>query len=154
MAVQPSKLKLVRYSRAVSDARRAALIAARAEQIRELESAKSNVRDLQRLLKSLDRLDQVDDWFQQQLVRLGAEAEARRARHRTEAGRAVASMRGRGQHFARIAAMSGTAEKTVRALFRHAAAAEPEEHPEVPAPPGADTPPPPAAPPPEHPTLF
>ena len=89
-----SKFKRVRYSKAVSEARRAALSAIRAAQIRDLERAQADVRDLQRLLKSLEHLDQVDDWFQQRLVKLQAEAEARRDRHRADAGRAVASPEG------------------------------------------------------------
>ncbi len=130
--VQSSKFKFVRYSRAVSEARRAALTAARAEQIRDLERAQANVRDLKRILKSLDELDQVDDWFAQRLAKLRAEAEARRNRHRTEAGRAAASMRERGEDFARIAAMSGTTEKTVRELIRFAAAARTDEKSDTP----------------------
>ena len=118
----------MRYSKAVSEARRAALSAIRAEQIRDLERARADVHDLQRLLRSLDHLDQVDDWFQQRLVKLQADAEARRDRHRAVAGRAVASMRKRGQGFARIAAMSGTTEKKVRELARFTAAARPDDH--------------------------
>lgn len=118
----------MRYSKAVSEARRAALSAIRAEQIRELELAHANTRDLQRLVQSLEKLDQVDAWFQQRLVKLRAEADARRDRHRAVAGRAVASMRGRGQQFARIAAASATAEKTIRELARFAAADGPKEH--------------------------
>ena len=118
----------MRYSKAVSEARRAALSAIRAEQIRDLERARADVHDLQRLLRSLDHLDQVDDWFQQRLVKLQADAEARRDRHRAVAGCAVASMRKRGQGFARIAAMSGTTEKKVRELARFTAAARPDDH--------------------------
>lgn len=110
----------MRYSKAVSEARRAAICAIRAEQIRDLERAQANGRDLQKLLKSLGQLDQVDDWYQQRLVKLQAEAEARRDRHRAEAGRAVVSMKERGQGSARIAAMSATAEKTIRDLARFA----------------------------------
>ena len=113
----------MRYNKAVSEARRAALSAIRAEQIRNLERAQANARDLQRLVQSLEKLDQVDDWFQQRLFKLQAEAEARRDRHRAVAGRAVASMRERGQRFERIAAASATAEKTVRELARFTAAA-------------------------------
>ena len=116
-----SKFKSVRYSKAVSEARRAALCAIRAEQIRDLERAQANGRDLQRLVQSLEKLDQVDDWFQDRLVKLQAEAEARRDRHRAVAGRAVVSMKDRGQRFARIAAMSATAEKAIRDLARFAA---------------------------------
>lgn len=122
-----SKFKLVRYSKAVSAARRATLSAIRAEQIRDLERARADVHDLQRLVQSLEKLDQVDDWFQQRLVKLQAEAEVRRDRHRAEAGRAVASLRKREQGFARIAAMSGTTEKKVRELARFAAAARPDD---------------------------
>lgn len=110
----------MRYSKAVSEARRAALSAIRADQIRDLERARANVHDLQRLVQSLERLDQVDDWFRQRLVKLQAEADARRDRHRAVAGRAVASMRERGQRFAQIAAASATAEKTIRELARFA----------------------------------
>lgn len=113
----------MRYSKAVSEARRAALSAIRAEQIRELELARANTRDLQRLVQSLEKLDQVDAWFQQRLVKLRAEADARRDRHRAVAGRTVASMRERGQRFAQIAAASAAAEKTIRELARFAATA-------------------------------
>lgn len=131
LGTRSSKFEFVRYSRAVSEARRAALTAARAEQIRDLERAQANVRDLTRILKSLDELDQVDDWFAQRLAKLRAEAEARRNRHRTEAGRAAASMRERGEDFARIAEMSGTTVKTVRELIRFAAA-RPDENSDAP----------------------
>ena len=116
----------------MSEARRAALIAARAEQIRDLERAQATVRDLKRMLKSLDGLDQVDEWLAQRLARLSAEAETRRSRHRAEAGRAAASIRERGEDFARIAEMSGTPVKTVRELIRFAAAARPDENSEAP----------------------
>jgi hypothetical protein len=145
----------VRYSKAVSEARRAALCAIRAEQIRDLERAQANGRDLQKLLKSLDQLDQVDDWYQQRLVKLQAESEVRRDRHRAEAGRAVVSMRERGQRFARIAAASATAEKTIRELARFAATDRSDDHRDVSAPTNVTEEPAPAAPvPPESPTLF
>jgi len=128
LGTQSSKFEFVRYSRAVSEARRAALTSARTEQLRELERAQANIRDLKRILKSLDELDRVDDWLAQRLAKQSAEAEARRNRHRAEAGRAAASMRERGEDFARIAAMSGTTEKTVRELIRFAAAARPDEN--------------------------
>lgn len=118
----------MRYSKAVSETRRAALSAIRAEQIRDLERARANARDLQRLVQSLERLDQVDDWFRQRLVKLQAEAEARRDRHRAVASRAIASMRERGQRFERIAAASATAEKTIRELARFAATDRTKEH--------------------------
>jgi septal ring factor EnvC (AmiA/AmiB activator) len=130
--VQSSKFRLVRYSRAVSEARRAALTAARTEQLRDLERAQANVRDLKRMLTSLDGLDQVDDWLAQRLAKLSAEAETRRSRHRAEAGRAAASMRERGEDFMRIAEMSGTTVKTVRELIRFAAAARPDEKSDAP----------------------
>ena len=150
-----SKFKRVRYSKAVSEARRAALSAIRAAQIRDLERAQADVRDLQRLLKSLEHLDQVDDWFQQRLVKLQAEAEARRDRHRADAGRAVASLRERGQGFARIAAMAGTAEKKIRELARFAATDRSDDHCDVSATTNVtDEPAPPAPVSPESPTLF
>lgn len=124
----------MRYSKAVSEARRAALSAIRAEQIRELELAHANTRDLQRLVQSLEKLDQVDAWFQQRLVKLQAEAEARRDRHRAVASRAIASMRERGQRFERIAAASATAEKTIRELARFAATDRSSDHRNVSAP--------------------
>lgn len=124
----------MRYSKAVSEARRAALSAIRAEQIRELELAHANTRDLQRLVQSLEKLDQVDAWFQQRLVKLRAEADARRDRHRAVAGRTVASMRGRGQRFAQIATASATAEKTIRELARFVATDRSSDHRNVSAP--------------------
>ena len=132
LGTQSSKFEFVRYSRAVSEARRAALTAARTEQLRELERAQANVRDLKRMLTSLDGLDRVDDWLAARLAKLSAEAETRRSRHRAEAGRAAASMRERGEDFARIAEMSGTTVKTVRELIRVAAAAGPDEYSEAP----------------------
>ncbi len=145
----------MRYSKAVSEARRAALSAIRAEQIRDLERAQANVHDLQRLVQSLERLDQVDDWFRQQLAKLQAEAEARRDRHRAVAGRAVASMRERGERFERIAAASATAEKTIRELARFAAVDGSEDHRGVSAPPNVTEEPVPQEPAPaENPTLF
>lgn len=145
----------MRYSKAVSEARRATLSAIRAEQIRDLERARANGRDLQRLLKSLDQLDQVDDWFQQRLVKLQTEAEARRGRHRAAAGRAVASMRERGQRFAQIAAASATAEKTIRDLARFAATVRSDDGRDPPAPVNVAEELPPTAPvPTEHPRLF
>lgn len=132
LGTQSSKFEFVRYSRAVSEARRAALTAARTEQLRELERAQANVRDLKRMLTSLDGLDRVDDWLAARLAKLSAEAETRRSRHRAEAGRAAASMRERGEDFARIAEMIGTTVKTVRELIRVAAAARPDENSEAP----------------------
>lgn len=149
------RVRIVRYSKAVSEARRAALSAIRAEQIRDLERAQANARDLQRLVQSLEKLDQVDDWFQQRLVKLRAEAEARRDRHRAVAGRAVASMRERGQRFARIAAASATAEKTIRELARFAATGRSDDDRNASAPTNATEWPVPQAPAPaENPTLF
>lgn len=145
----------MRYTKAVSEARRAALSAIRAEQIRELELARANTRDLQRLVQSLEKLDQVDDWFQQRQVKLRAEADARRDRHRAVAGRAVASMRERGQRFARIAAASATAEKTIRELARFAATDRSDDDRDVSAPTNVgEESAPPAEAPPENPTLF
>lgn len=145
----------MRYTKAVSEARRAALSAIRAEQIRELELARANTRDLQRLVQSLEKLDQVDDWFQQRQVKLRAEADARRDRHRAVAGRAVASMRERGQRFARIAAASATAEKTIRELARFAATDRSDDDRDVSAPTNVSKESaPPAEAPPENPTLF
>lgn len=145
----------MRYSKAVSEARRAALSAIRAEQIRDLERARANARDLQRLVQSLEKLDQVDTWFQQRLVKLQAEAEARRDRHRAVASRAVASMRERGQRFARIAAASATAEKTIRELARFAATDPSDDDRDVSAPTNvSEESAPPAEAPPENPTLF
>ena len=150
-----SKFKSVRYSKAVSEARRAALCAIRAEQIRDLERAQANGRDLQRLVQSLEKLDQVDDWFQDRLVKLQAEAEARRDRHRAVAGRAVVSMKDRGQRFARIAAMSATAEKAIRDLARFAATDRSDDDRGASVPTNITAEPVcPAPVPPENPTLF
>lgn len=145
----------MRYNKAVSQARRSALSAIRAEQIRNLERAQANARDLQRLVQSLEKLDQVDDWFQQRLFKLQAEAEARRDRHRAVAGRAITSMRERGQRFARIAAASATAEKMIRELARFAADDRSGGHRGVSALTNvtAESAPPAEAPP-ENPTLF
>ncbi len=144
----------MRYSKAVSEARRAALSAIRAEQIRDLERARANARDLQRLVQSLEKLDQVDDWFQQRLVTLQAEAEARRDHHRAVAGRAVASMRERGQGLERIAAASATAEKTIRELARFAATDRSVGRRDVSAPANVSAESVPPAEAPENPTLF
>ncbi len=145
----------MRYSKAVSEARRATLSAIRAEQIRDLERARANVHDLQRLVQSLEKLDQVDDWFQQRLVKLQAEAEARRDRHRAVASRAIASMRERGQRFERIAAASATAEKTIRELARFAATDPSDDDRNASAPTNpTDESAPPAEAPSENPTLF
>ena len=145
----------MRYSKAVSEARRAALSAIRAEQIRDLERAQANARDLQRLVQSLEKLDQVDDWFQDRLVKLQAEADVRRDRHRAVAGRAVASMRERGQRFTRIATASATAEKTIRELARFAADDRSGGQRDVSAPTNVtEESAPPAEAPSENPTLF
>lgn len=145
----------MRYSKAVSEARRAALSAIRTEQIRDLECARANARDLQRLVQSLERLDQVDDWFQDRLVKLQAEAEVRRDRHRAVAGRAVASMRERGQRFERIAAASATAEKTIREFARFAATGRSDDDRNALAPTNAtEEPVPQTTAPAENPTLF
>ena len=145
----------MRYSKAGSEARRAALSAIRAEQIRELELARGNTRDLQRLVQSLEKLDQVDDWFRDRLIKLRAEAEVRRDRHRAVAGRTVASMRERGQRFAQIAAASATAEKTIRELARFAATDRSVGRRDVSAPANVSAESvPPAEVPSENPTLF
>ncbi len=145
----------MRYSKAVSEARRSTLSAIRAEQIRDLERARANASDLQRLVQSLEKLDQVDDWFQDRLVKLQAEAEARRDRHRAVASRAIVSMRERGQRFERIAAASAAAEKTIRELARFAATDRSDDDRDVSAPTNVSAESvPQAEAPSENPTLF
>ena len=78
--------------------------------------------DLAVFLSARQRADAVDDWFNERVAALKAQADERRAGQRRECGVALGAMRERGETVRDIARMAGIGEKTVRELIRCGAA--------------------------------
>lgn len=101
---------------------RAALLkaqAAAAEARKRREIA--NVGDLTTFVVETAKLDGVDAWERERLEKVRADAEARRRKHRVNAGRALQAMRRRGETIASIAAQAGMSTAVVRGFLQAAA---------------------------------
>lgn len=117
-------------TRTVTKAARAAAAAAAKEVQRELqERARGNTADLAKFLSAREREDAVDSWLVKHQQELVEEAQRRRSAERVEAGRALRSMRDRGESIVMIGRMAGISDKTVRELIRDADAAPADEAP-------------------------
>ena len=104
-------------TKAARRAAREAVVAAQADLARR---NRANMDDLAVFLSARQRADAVDDWFNERVAALKAQADDRRAGQRRECGIALAGMRERGETVRDIARMAGIGEKTVRELIRAA----------------------------------
>jgi hypothetical protein len=104
-------------TKAARRAAREAVVAAQADLARR---NRANMDDLAVFLSARQRADAVDDWFNERVAALKAQADERRAGQRRECGIALAGMRERGETVRDIARMAGIGEKTVRELIRAA----------------------------------
>ena len=104
-------------TKAARRAAREAVVAAQADLARR---NRANMDDLAVFLSARQRADAVDDWFNERVAALKAQADERRAGQRRECGVALAGMRERGETVRDIARMAGIGEKTVRELIRAA----------------------------------
>jgi hypothetical protein len=110
----------------IKEARRAAREAAAAAQEEPARRTRANVEDLAAFFSARERADAVDEWLSDRQRVLREQAEQRRGEQRVQCGRALRSMRDRGERLREIARMAGVTDKTVRELIREAeAAAEP-----------------------------
>jgi DNA-binding NarL/FixJ family response regulator len=109
-------------TKAARRAAREAVVAAQADLARR---TRANMDDLAVFLSARQRADAVDDWFNERVAALKAQADERRAGQRRECGVALAAMRERGETVRDIARMAGISEKTVRELIRAASTGEP-----------------------------
>jgi len=109
-------------TKAARRAAREAVVAAQADLARR---TRANMDDLAVFLSARQRADAVDDWFNERVAALAAQADERRAGQRRECGVALAAMRERGESIRDIARMAGIGEKTVRELIRAASTGDP-----------------------------
>ncbi|WP_188112880.1 hypothetical protein [Mycobacterium simiae] len=101
-------------------ARRAAREAAVAAQEALARRTRANVEDLAAFFSARERADGIDERLAERLAALQEQAAARRGAQRVRGGRALRSMRDRGEGLGDIARMAGVSEKTVRELIREA----------------------------------
>jgi hypothetical protein len=106
-------------TKAARRAAREAVVAAQADLARR---NRANMDDLAVFLSARQRAEAVDDWFNERVAALKAQADERRAGQRRECGVALAAMRDRGESIRDIARMAGVGEKTARELIRSAEA--------------------------------
>jgi hypothetical protein len=109
-------------TKAARRAAREAVVAAQADLARR---TRANMDDLAVFLSARQRADAVDDWFNERVAALKAQADERRAGQRRECGVALAAMRERGESIRDIARMAGIGDKTVRELIRSAGTEDP-----------------------------
>jgi hypothetical protein len=105
------------------EARRAAREAAAASQEELARRTRANGEDLAAFFSALERSDAVDEWLAERQQTLREHAAQRRGEQRVHCGRALRSMRERGESLREIARMAGVTEKTVREFIREAEAA-------------------------------
>jgi hypothetical protein len=105
------------------EARRAAREAAAASQEELARRTRANVEDLAAFFSARERAEKVDEWLAERQQALGGQAAQRRGEQRVQCGRALRSMRERGESLREIARMAGATDKTVRELIREAEAA-------------------------------
>jgi hypothetical protein len=104
-------------------ARRAAREAAAAAQQEQARRTRANVEDLATFFSARERADAVDAWLTERQHVLREQAAQRRSEQRVQCGRALRSMRDRGESLREVARLAGVAEKTARELIRVADAA-------------------------------
>ncbi len=85
---------------------------------------RANVGDLTEVKYRQAQLDEVDTWLRAQVARVTEAAEARRDRHKVAIGKALQTMRLRGESMRGIAAQSGLTERQIRDYMQTAAASE------------------------------
>jgi len=107
-----------------ASAREAARRAAEAAQEAIAARTRRNTEDLAAYFSALERGRTVDDWLEERMAVLRAQAEGRRVEHRRACGAALAAMRERGESVRDIARMAGIGENAARELMRLARAAE------------------------------
>jgi hypothetical protein len=101
---------------------RAALLKAQAAAAEERKHREiANVGDLTTFVVESAKLEGVDEWEAQRMARVRADAEARRDRHRGNAGRALQAMRLRGESITSIAQQAGVSVTVVRGFLQAAA---------------------------------
>ena len=105
------------------EARRAAREAAAASQEELARRTRGNVEDLAAFFSARERADAVDGWLSERQQTLREQAAQRRGEQRVQCGRALRSMRDRGENLREIARMASVTDKTVRELIREAEAA-------------------------------
>jgi hypothetical protein len=105
------------------EARRAAREVAAASQEELARRTRANVEDLAAFFSASERADAVDEWLAERQQTLREQAAQRRGEQRVQCGRALRSMRERGESLRQIARMAGVTEKTVREFIREAEAA-------------------------------
>lgn len=108
-------------TKAARRAAREAVVAAQADLARR---NRANMDDLAVFLSARQRAEAVDDWFNERVAALKAQAEERRAAQRRECGAALRAMRERGESIRDIARMAAIGEKTARELIRSAEAGD------------------------------
>jgi hypothetical protein len=85
---------------------------------------RANVEDAATCMVAAGRVSEVDAWETERLAQVReqvrAEANRRRADHRTEAGAAIARMQDRGETLATIAELAGVGVGEIRAMLRYA----------------------------------
>lgn len=94
--------------------------AAAAREVRE----RANIGDLTEFMVRAAQADEVDEWLAERIGKLKAEAERRRHGHRVAAGKALHTMRLRGESISAIAVQTGLSLGRVREYLRAAADTE------------------------------
>lgn len=84
----------------------------------------ANIGDMTEFTVQAAHADEVDEWLAARIEKLKAEAERRRHRYRVAAGKALHTMRLRGESVTTIAAQTGLSLGRVREYLRVAADAE------------------------------
>ncbi|WP_225331227.1 hypothetical protein [Mycobacterium intracellulare] len=83
-----------------------------------VERERQNVDDAASFLVELGRLAAVEEWEENRILEIRAEAERRRHEHRQAGAAAVARMQGRGESLATIAELAGVKVGDVRAIIK------------------------------------
>lgn len=92
--------------------------------MKNAQRERANVEDAATCMVAAGRVSEVDAWETERLAQVReqvrAEANRRRADHRTEAGAAIARMQDRGETLATIAELAGVGVGEIRAMLRYA----------------------------------
>jgi hypothetical protein len=97
---------------------------------------RANLADLTEFTVRMASVDEVDDWFAGRVEKLKEEAERKRLAHRSAAGKALHTMRLRGETMASISSTTGLSVSRLRELMKyatdeHADDASPAERPDA-----------------------
>jgi hypothetical protein len=90
--------------------------AAEAREARE----RANIGDLTEFTVRIAQVDEVDAWLADRIEKLKGEADRKRQTHRTAAGKALQSMRLRGETMAGISAATGLSVSRLREYLKYA----------------------------------